>query len=81
MQTPHEIMAMFEVLKINGPMMSLSCWDLDNQVFNNVLAADVHEPSLEPGSVHLMNLSLNGSMWRVRFCSPAHQPAEDDFEH
>jgi hypothetical protein len=66
------IMGMFTVLEMRGPLLKLAWWDFDDKELDNVYLEDGHEPSIEVGSVHMMELVLRGGLLKVGFCSPAY---------
>ncbi|NJM10134.1 MAG: hypothetical protein HC883_04435 [Bdellovibrionaceae bacterium] len=77
---PYELMAMFRVVNIQGPLLTLCCWDLDDKIIPNVyLGEQPDDPEVDIGSVHLMNLVLSGGLWRVTFCSPAYEEVDNHF--
>lgn len=70
---------MFRVVELHGPFATLCCWDLDDQVISGVFLNNQNDPSLCEGSLHLMELVLYRSQWRVTFCGPAYDESEWEF--
>ncbi len=72
-------MGMFTVLEVRGPLVKLMWWDENDKEIDNVYAGHLNEPSLEVGSVHMMELIALGGLLKIGFCSPAYEQFDVEY--